>query len=575
MRIRRRLRNLPAILLGALLLACIVGAFFTRAPAPAASSSAVKNAVIDDSLLQTAHRLASGANTADEQSLARDALRLADNELDEGFATALRDATTLAPRPTGAMKQLSDRVNLAKARIAADQSLIAKLSGAPAGSDEDQLALAKAQLALDQDELEDAQDDMSRQGDDKETKIREALAEHEAAQHSTQMPAIAAMPLNTLNEQVWSWFALGGRLADLRSAQKTAMYKAGDLMRRHNRLEQSVSANGGAGDDMNAAIARMNRLADEKKTLSEFDKRFQDCSQLADVYGRWIGAVQTERLRVMHMVLRSLAIVFAILFTVILVDRSIRHAFRSQHDRRRLHHMRVMATIAVQVTGVVFILLIAFGPPSSLATVFGLVTAGLTVALKDFVVAFFGWFALMGKNGIHIGDWVEIDGVGGEVIEIGVLRTVLLEMGNSNNTGHPTGRRVSFVNNFAIEGHYFNFSTAGQWLWDELQVSLPGTGDPYQTAEQIRQTVERETEADSRAAQEDWERVTHQYGTRPFSARPIADLRPSITGLDVFVRYITRAPQRYEVKSRLFEAIVKVLHDRPEREPAGYQQASG
>jgi len=212
----------------------------------------------------------------------------------------------------------------------------------------------------------------------------------------------------------------------------------------------------------------------------------------------------------------------------------------------------------------VLIVLIVFGPPTQISTIIGLTTAGLTVALKDFIVAFFGWFALLGKNGIRVGDWVEINGVSGEVIEIGVLKTVLLEMGNWASTGHPTGRRVAFVNSFALEGHYFNFSTAGQWLWDELEVTLPATGDPYQTARQIRETVERETEADATEAEREWERVTRQYGTRPFSAKPAVDLQPSVNGLSVVVRYITHAPQRYQVKSRLFTAIVDVLHRRAE-----------
>jgi len=141
---------------------------------------------------------------------------------------------------------------------------------------------------------------------------------------------------------------------------------------------------------------------------------------------------------------------------------------------------------------------------------------------------------------------------------------VLLEMGNWTSTGHPTGRRVSFVNSFALEGHYFNFSTAGQWLWDEVQVAVPLTEEPYRMAEQIRQTVEGMTEADAAAAEQDWERVTRQYGTQVFSARPAVDVRPAVNGLNVVVRYITRGPQRYEVKSRIFEAIVALLH-RPDR----------
>ena len=95
------------------------------------------------------------------------------------------------------------------------------------------------------------------------------------------------------------------------------------------------------------------------------------------------------------------------------------------------------------------------------------------MVFQDFILAFFGWFVLMGKNGIRVGDWVEINGVGGEVVEIGLFRTALLETGNWTDKGHPTGRRVTFINNFAVTGQYFNFSTAGQWMWDEISVNVP------------------------------------------------------------------------------------------------------
>ena len=146
------------------------------------------------------------------------------------------------------------------------------------------------------------------------------------------------------------------------------------------------------------------------------------------------------------------------------------------------------------------------------------------------------------------------------MIEVGLLKTVLLEMGDWTNSGHPTGRRVSFVNKYAIENHYFNFSTAGQWLWDELRMTLADTSTAYQMATQIRDMVEAETEADARVAEQEWERVTRQYGSRAFSAKPAVDLRPTVGGLEVRVRYITRAPQRYEVKSRLLDKTVALVH---------------
>src|SRR5208282_2181230 len=83
---------------------------------------------------------------------------------------------------------------------------------------------------------------------------------------------------------------------------------------------------------------------------------------------------------------------------------------------RQVETLRTVTRVAIQVLAVLLILLVIFGPPSQLGTFLGLAGAGLTVALKDFIVGFLGWFVLMGKNGIRLGDWVEINGVTGEVV---------------------------------------------------------------------------------------------------------------------------------------------------------------
>jgi len=182
------------------------------------------------------------------------------------------------------------------------------------------------------------------------------------------------------------------------------------------------------------------------------------------------------------------------------------------------------------------------------------------VALKDFIVGFIGWFALMGANGIRAGDWVEIDGVGGEVLEVGPVHTILLETGGWSDAGHPTGRKVTFVNSFAIEGHYFNFSTAGQWLWDEIQVPLPAGIDPQPVVEAIQKIVTKQTEANARVAEQEWHRVVlPSRGGRPFSAAPTVSVQPTGPGVTVIARYITRAPEWREQRARLYGDIVELL----------------
>jgi small-conductance mechanosensitive channel len=307
--------------------------------------------------------------------------------------------------------------------------------------------------------------------------------------------------------------------------------------------------------------------------LAAIDKRVQDFRELETIYGDWIALVRVRQRVFLNGLLWSAAWIVLIALLTLLADPLLQRLFaRLAPDRSRLHTLRTLVHFSVRATGVILILFVLFGPPSQLATIIAFAGAGLTVALKSFIVGFFGWFVLMGRNGIRPGDWVEINGIGGEVLEVGLLHTVLLETGNWADAGHPTGRKVTFVNSFAIEGHYFNFSTSGQWLWDELAVLVPATADPYVTADAIHKMAAAETQANARLAEQEWQRVVPVAGRgpapgvepgkeqRPFCADPVMSVRPGATGVHVLVRYITRAQERHEVRARLYRQVVELLH---------------
>jgi small-conductance mechanosensitive channel len=213
----------------------------------------------------------------------------------------------------------------------------------------------------------------------------------------------------------------------------------------------------------------------------------------------------------------------------------------------------------------VIILLVIFGTPRETPTILGLATAALTIALQDFIIAFLGWFVLIGKNGIHVGDWVEINGVSGEVTDVRLFTTTLLETGTLADRGLPTGRRISFINGFAIRGKYFNFSTSGQWMWDEITLSLPTTKNVHDLLERIQKTVVAETEKNASLAEQEWKRGAHGGSLSHFSATAVENLRPSASGIDVLVRYVTRASERFEVRNALYQKLIEILRD-PEQE---------
>jgi small-conductance mechanosensitive channel len=265
---------------------------------------------------------------------------------------------------------------------------------------------------------------------------------------------------------------------------------------------------------------------------------------------------------VLHLILQSLALIAFIGICMVLLDGLVRHFMANPAlDRRRSQTLRSILELSIQVLGVLLILLVVFGTPKETPTILGLATAALTIALQDFIIAFLGWFVLIGKNGIHVGDWVEINGVGGEVIEVRLFSTTLLETGTLADRGLPTGRRITFMNGFAIRGQYFNFSTTGQWMWDEITVSLPPTDDIHKMVERIHNAVLEETQKNAGLAEQEWKRGGHAGSLSRISASPVENLRPSGSGTEILVRYVTRAFERFDQRNRLYQKLVDLLNE--------------
>lgn len=548
---------------------------------------ASKEPLVDISPWQTAQTLAAMAVTAEETEYARNAERLADHEVDQAFASALREARLRAEHTklTGDALALSQKVAQIQQLIAQDQALVKSLTpaagvsatnaasgAAPANDTGDDLDVAKAQLGLDTDQLADAQEDLDRASGDDSSQIQQELNAHEEAmkQYDNEshsggvVAAISVKQHGTLASRIQAWFKQIDRLNLIQQAQQQAKSDVAALTAQHNALEAQTNAASGASPgqalDYAARIEAIKDKSTERQILSITDDRIQTQQQLAVVYGKWASQVQAQHTIVLHLILQSIAVILLIAMCMLLGDTLVRQLMTHPVlDKRQTQTLRSIFEIGIQVVGVVLILLVIFGTPQETPTILGLATAALTIALQDFILAFLGWFFLVGKNGLHVGDWVEINGVGGEVTEIGLFSTSLLETGTHEDKGYPTGRRISFMNSFAIRGQYFNFSTAGQWMWDEIAVTVPSSSDAHNIVEKIHKVVVDATEENVRVAESEWKRGTHGGGLSRFTADPVVNLRPTGSGIDTVVRYVTRASERFELRNRIYQRIVDML----------------
>lgn len=567
------------------------------------AAAAAANELVDESTYSTALSLSQLPAAPEEEDYAQTALRVADHALDLAFNSALSDIEAHPPPLSAQAAKIELRIKTAQALLDADQQRVSdlerQLAQAKAPQKEtlqDELDLAQSQLELDKDELEEADQELIDAGGNPRQRIDALLQAHE------QQVKVRARPTGPVSSpaaengslgKLREWLKVRQKHQQLEDAQAAAQKKAADLSERRTALANDLehtkggiaelaqhtksaqeTANGApvraavAGqhnhDDAAALLNQTKSITADQKLLTLLDRRIADQRQLSGIYDQWAALVAMQAQVLAHELLLNALIVIVILLAVLLLDRWAQHLLDSPKlDRRQVETLRSIVRVSLRVIAFIIVLVVVVGMPSQLGTMLGIVGAGLTVALKDFIVAFFGWLMLMGRNGIRLGDWVEINGVSGEVTELGMFHTVLLETGNWSDSGRPTGRRVTFTNSFAIEGHYFNFSTSGQWLWDQLQVVVPTGQDPYPIVDAITKHVTEATAPGARQAEQEWQRAVPATRARVFSGTPGINVKPVVGGTEIAVRYLTRANERFELRAQMYQAAVDLLGKKP------------
>jgi small-conductance mechanosensitive channel len=567
-------------------------------------SHAARGPSIDQSSLYAARKLAEMPTTEDELPLAQEALRLGDREMDLAFAAAVSDAQEHPAVLSTEAKQTQARLHNAeksleqdKARVELLTTALAKATGVKKDSLDDQLQQAKVQAELDQDEVDNARQELNDAGGEAQSRIEDLVKEHESASSvadTTKVNTSTPPDSHGLVHHYLRWSELHDKTMQLRQAKQEAESAAAGFTTKRGALQSNIKTKtqtvpdkvqGGStppSDEKSTSspsesssdfVNATKRRSAAVKALTNVDERIEDQSRLAETYRKWIEVVSAKQGAVVHRGLRGAAVIVAILLIGIFFDSWLKSLLgKVKLDPRQAETLHAVISTTLQIIALGLILLVIFGPPSQLGTFLGLAGAGLTVAMKDFIVSFFGWFVLMGRNGIRLGDWVEINGVTGEVAELGMFHTVLLETGNWTDSGHPTGRRVTFTNNFAIEGHYFNFSTSGQWLWDELTLVVNSSQSPYPIVDAIQKTVVEATSESAGEAEKEWQHAAHSRNVGTLSAAPAISLKPISGGVEIAVRYITRASERYEMRSKLYQAAMNLISKKDAQEPVSVSE---
>jgi len=189
----------------------------------------------------------------------------------------------------------------------------------------------------------------------------------------------------------------------------------------------------------------------------------------------------------------------------------------------------------------------------------GVVGAGVAFALQEVITSIAGWMAIEFGRFFKPGDRIQLGGIKGDVIDIGVLRTTLMECGDWVNGDLYNGKIVRVANGFVFREPVYNYSGEFPFLWDEITIPVK-YGSNINVAHDIFSTVLEETVGDfSRYSEEAWAVLTKKYMIENANVAPMISMEANENWLLFTLRYVVDYKKRRSTKNILFTKITEQI----------------
>ncbi|MFZ3190520.1 MAG: mechanosensitive ion channel protein MscS [Candidatus Sulfotelmatobacter sp.] len=273
-------------------------------------------------------------------------------------------------------------------------------------------------------------------------------------------------------------------------------------------------------------------------------------------FDEWRNSIARESKYVLRSVLvRVFAILLALAVILVLSEVWRRITFRYISDPRRRRQFLVMRRVVIGFLIVIVLTLGFVSEFSSLATFAGFITAGIAVGLQAVLLSVAAYFFIIGRYGIRVGDRISVAGITGDVVDIGLVRMYLMELGGSGLDLYPTGRIVVFSNSvlFQTGTPLFKQIPGTEYAWHEVMVMIAPDGNHKEAQEKLVAAVQAVYSKYQKEIERQHTEIERRVDIQVEAPRPEARLQFADAGLELLVRYpveIRKAPDIDEEMTR-------------------------
>lgn len=375
--------------------------------------------------------------------------------------------------------------------------------------------------------------------------------------------------LSAINGAITQTQALEKASSDLRTPLANRL---GVLTQQADQLDKQSDS--GSTDKNPSTLAQQRQKVDalttEFKQLAAIAIPLSKQSILLGLYEKslenWHSEVRSDLKGLLGRLVTRLA-VLGVFIGLVLIFAEIgkRTIYRYVHEPHRRYRFLLLRKIAITFAIIVIVALGFASRLESAVTYAGLLTAGIAVALQNVIVAVVGYFFLIGRYGIRVGDRVQISGVTGEVVDIGLVRMQVMELGGSA-ADTPTGRVVAFSNSVVFQptAGIFRQIPGTDFVWHEVSLTLAPDSDFKEVRERLLHAVEgvladygEELERQSRAMQRNLLAVPEG------ALKPSAHLRLTPSSLEALIRFPVDLPHAGEIDERVTHELLREVDQEP------------
>lgn len=233
--------------------------------------------------------------------------------------------------------------------------------------------------------------------------------------------------------------------------------------------------------------------------------------------------------------------------------------FTKIDDSDNRYKAKKFGTFIGYMLSLIFITVVYSNKLGGLTVAFGVAGAGIAFALQEVIASFAGWLAIMFGNFYKTGDRVQLGGVKGDVMDIGVLRTTIMETGQWVDGDLYTGRIVLIANSYIFKEPVFNYSGDFPFLWDEIKIPIK-FGSNYEKAKQLILNVGIEVAGDlTSESLEKWHSLQKKYLLEEAQTAPMVSLIANDNWVEFTLRYVVRYNKRRATKTELFTKILQQI----------------